>query len=179
MLRLQFVSVSRRPQRPSGGHRRMAMAAVVAVLTLSGCGTLALGTRQDYVITSAPAGATALLSNGKRCTTPCQLRLKRKQALHVRLYKDCHEPVELEIGTQLSPRGKSFTAFNMVMIGGFIMAGIDKISGALMELTPHERSEAILIPQAGGRCEPLQLRRPQAPQELREPRHCCGPRHRI
>ena len=169
------------PRRALSGHRaRTAAVAVAAALTLSGCGTVALGARQPYGIDSEPPGATALLSDGSRCTTPCELRLRRKVSLRVMLYKDCHEPAELEIGTRLSNPGKRFTAFNMVMIGGFFMAAVDKLSGALMELTPPVRSGATLTPQAEGRCEPLRLRHPPPPDpEPREARHCCGPRHRI
>ena len=167
------------PRRLSGGRCGRAMAAVTSVLMLSSCGTLALGTYHDYVITSEPAAATALFSNSKRCITPCQLRLARKKPLNVRLYKDCYEVAELELRPQLSAHGKKFAAFNMVMIGGFVMAGIDKLSGALMELTPQGYSEVRLRPQADGRCEPLQLHRPLVPREPREARHCCGPRHRI
>ncbi len=156
------------------------MVAVLALSGLSGCATLRFGAKQSYTISSEPTGATALLSNGQRCSTPCELRLRRKVPLRVRLYKDCHEPAELEISSNISASGKRITAFNMVMLGGFFMAAVDKFSGALMELTPPDGHTATLEPQAKGACRPLELRHPPPPE--REPRkalHCCGPRHRI
>ena len=56
----------------------------LAALT-AGCGTLVRGTEQTVAITSEPPGAEVVLSDGQRCTTPCQLTAARDTLLDARI----------------------------------------------------------------------------------------------
>ncbi len=64
--------------RPSGP---VLLAAVLGLI--AGCQSLAGGTRQDVAIETEPAGASVLLSDGQRCTTPCRLTLPRYEVVEL------------------------------------------------------------------------------------------------
>ena len=49
---------------------------------------------ETYSIQSVPKGATATLSNGTTCQTPCELQLSPSQSLSVRVEKKGHKPFE-------------------------------------------------------------------------------------
>ena len=53
------------------------IAVVLAMLVTAGCATITRGSTEIYVIETTPPGATATLSNGLTCTTPCSLEVRR------------------------------------------------------------------------------------------------------
>lgn len=64
-----------------------AAAAIVAAILLSGCATLAPST-ETFRIDSDPPGATATLSTGQICSTPCTLTLPRADGFFVTVEKE-------------------------------------------------------------------------------------------
>ena len=64
----------------------LALLAIVAPLA-SGCESIARGSEQSAVLQTEPAGADILLSDGQRCTSPCQLTVARYRTLTARISK--------------------------------------------------------------------------------------------
>ena len=86
--------------------RRLAPAiGIVLSLAVTGCATITRGSTQALTIDSAPLGATASLSNGERCTTPCTLKLKRKHPVAVEVCKAGYQPVLTQVLSQIAGAG--------------------------------------------------------------------------
>ena len=58
-----------------------------AAFLLSACESLVRGTRQELTIRTEPAGAEVMLSDGQRCTSPCQLTVPRYHEVRARIAK--------------------------------------------------------------------------------------------
>ncbi len=54
---------------------------VGTAVTVAACESIGRGTWQDLTIKTEPAGAFVLLSDGQKCTSPCQLRVARYREL--------------------------------------------------------------------------------------------------
>lgn len=109
---------------------------ILALLLLSGCATVTRGSTEAFVIESDPLGATATLSSGHTCKTPCSLELKRKKEFTVKIEKDGYEAVEANISSQVAGAGAAGMAGN-VLLGGVIGAAVDVGTGATKELKPN------------------------------------------
>ena len=114
---------------------------VIAALlpSLGACATITRGTSQSFVIQSEPPGATARLSNGQICDTPCSLKMKRKDGFTVDITKDGYEPVHATVSSGISGGGAAGMAGN-VILGGLIGAVVDGTSGAMNDLSPNPLS---------------------------------------
>ncbi len=103
---------------------------------LSGCATITRGTTEVLVIETEPAGATAFLSSGHMCKTPCSLELKRKNAVHVKIEKQGYETIDADVRSEIATAGGAAMAGNIIL-GGLIGAGVDAATGAMDKLTPN------------------------------------------
>ena len=61
--------------------------ALAAAFSLSGCATILTGTTEMISVNSDPPGATVTFSHGGQCTTPCNLEVKKKEAIHLTIRK--------------------------------------------------------------------------------------------
>lgn len=96
-----------------------------ATILLSGCATMIRGTSEQLQITSTPNGAHATLSNGQRCTTPCNMKLKRNQSVVITYSKPGCKSTQLSVYPTLAGAG--------VILGGIVDYG----DGAVYNLTPN------------------------------------------
>lgn len=103
---------------------------------LGGCATITRGTSQAFVIESEPPGATAKLSSGVQCITPCALNLKRKNGFTVEIVKNGYEPVNATVTSGVSGGGAAGMAGN-VILGGLIGAVVDGTNGSMNDLMPN------------------------------------------
>jgi len=109
---------------------------LTAVSSLCGCATLTRGTTENLSIQTEPAGATATLSSGHMCKTPCVIELKRKNNVHVKLEKSGYETVDTDVNSEIAGAGAAGMAGN-VLLGGIIGAGVDAATGATKRLNPN------------------------------------------
>lgn len=109
---------------------------LVLLPALGACATITRGTHQAYVIESEPPGATAKLSTGIQCVTPCALNLKRKDGFTVDMTKDGYEPVHATVTSGVSGGGAAGMAGNVVL-GGLIGAVVDGTNGSMNDLKPN------------------------------------------
>ncbi|RMD80984.1 MAG: hypothetical protein D6815_12885 [Candidatus Dadabacteria bacterium] len=83
------------------------------------------GTTQQISINTDPAGATATLSDGRSCTTPCTLEASRKKSLQIFFEKPgCNSTSSAMVPT-LSGAG--------AVLGGLVDYG----TGAVYDLQPN------------------------------------------
>jgi hypothetical protein len=109
---------------------------VIATLLLPACATVTRGTKQNFVIESTPAKAEVALSTGQKCTTPCKLKLKRKDGFTATFTKAGYQPVNAEVKSKLATGGAAAGAGNVLM-GGVIGAVVDGSNGSLNDLKPN------------------------------------------
>lgn len=75
-----------------------AAASVLAVLILIVGSIAAHGdNKETFVIRTSPEGARAALSNGLSCTTPCELRINRRDDFLVTLEKEGYEMRQVRV----------------------------------------------------------------------------------
>lgn len=115
--------------------KRLVTVALSAAM-LPACATITRGTDQSFVIESDPPGATAELSTGVSCKTPCALRLKRRTAFTVDITRPGYEPVRATVTSGVSGGGGAAMAGN-VILGGIIGAVVDGTNGSMNELRPN------------------------------------------
>jgi len=80
--------------------RIASIAAVLLALEASGCSTLANGSTDEIYVVSDPPGATATLSSGEICLTPCKFDVNRKDDTSVSIEKTGYEGQNIQIKTQ-------------------------------------------------------------------------------
>jgi len=97
-----------------------------------GCATIVHGTTQNIPCTTTPAGATVRTTDGFKCTTPCNVTLKRKQDHTLTFEKEGCEPTTVAVRSVLS----GAVAGN-ILAGGLIGWGVDAASGGQYRLVPE------------------------------------------
>ena len=112
------------------------IATVLVLVLLSGCATITRGTSESFVIETEPPGASATLTNGMSCTTPCSLKVKRRGDFVVTLEREGYEPVTATVTSSVDGGGAAGMAGN-VILGGLIGAGVDAGSGAMHSHKPN------------------------------------------
>lgn len=110
--------------------------ATASLLLSSGCATITRTPSQAWTVETRPISATASLSNGERCETPCSLKLRRKYPFTLELCKPGYARVETTVQSGVSGAGGTAMAGN-VLIGGLIGVGIDAGTGAMKDLKPN------------------------------------------
>jgi hypothetical protein len=111
-------------------------AVIAAALTLSACATVTRGTQQKFAIKSEPSGAEVKLSTGLTCTTPCNLKLRRKDEFVAKISKPGFEPVEVQVESKMHGGGGTALAGN-ILAGGIIGGVLDGTNGSLRDLRPN------------------------------------------
>lgn len=109
---------------------------LLTVLLTSGCASITRGTKDAFAIESSPPGASATLSNGLSCTTPCAMELPRKHAFTVTFAMEGYKPVTANVIPRQAGAGSAGMAGN-VLFGGLIGAAVDAGSGAMKDLYPN------------------------------------------
>lgn len=106
-------------------------------LAVSGCATVLRGTKQDFSIKSTPAGATATLSTGQSCVTPCELHLRRKDAFEVTFTLPGYQSQTAQVQSGWSDGGTKTFIIGNVIAGGLIGMGVDAANGSTRDLFPN------------------------------------------
>jgi hypothetical protein len=117
----------------------------MALFAFAGCGIITHGTSQSIVCTTMPAGAVIKSADGTTCTTPCTFTLKRKKDDLLTIGREGYETATLSVRSVLS----ASSAVNVLLPGGFVLWGIDIVSGAGYRLVP-DRIDVKLKPVEGG-----------------------------
>ena len=115
-------------------------------LTLSACATVTKGTSEDVQFTSNPAGLKVETSNGMHCTTPCILRIERKQKF-VATFRHGAATRAISVSTQVRETGGAALAGN-ILAGGVIGVGIDAATGSSLDHIPNPVHADFSKPQA-------------------------------
>jgi hypothetical protein len=108
--------------------------------SLAACATVTRGTRQNYAIDSSPPGAAVQLTTGLSCTTPCKLKLKRKDSFTARFTKEGYEPTEVEVKSKVAGGGIGAATAGNFLAGGIIGAAVDATNGSMRTLYPENLS---------------------------------------
>jgi PEGA domain len=111
-------------------------AAIAVALSLSACATVTRGTKQKFTVTSEPPGADVRLTTGETCTTPCTLKLKRKNEFVVTVSKPGYQSVDMPVRGRMRGGGVAGAAGN-VLIGGIVGGIVDGSNGSLLDLRPN------------------------------------------
>ncbi len=128
------------------------LSALTLLITLSACATLTGGREQEISITTTPAGANCLLSNGEESwtldTTPSTISLPRAfQPIYVTCTLAGYAPVSATL--EPFTRGR---AYGNILLGG-VPAVVDMSTGAGYEYEPEsvdlqfQGSSAAALPQ--------------------------------
>lgn len=123
---------------------------------LVGCATVTRGVDSQIQIRSEPAGAEVRTSLSQTCTTPCTLKVSRKDEFSVLIAKDGYKPVEVEVKNRIAGEGAAGFAGN-VLVGGVVGMGVDAATGATLEHYPNP-IEVTLVPLP--KPEPAPARKP-------------------
>jgi hypothetical protein len=110
---------------------------LLAISALPACATITRGSNEVVIVETDPSGAQVKLSNGMACdATPCSFKVPRRGDLVVSISKDGYESSQHNLTTQVGGGGGAAMAGN-VLVGGFIGAGVDAASGAMLEHKPN------------------------------------------
>jgi hypothetical protein len=113
------------------------LACAAALACTAGCATVIRGTQQDFAIQSTPPGATASLSTGQSCVTPCSLRLPRKEDFDVSFSMDGYDSGTAHVTSGWSRAGTQTFVIGNIILGGLVGMGVDASSGATRDLWPN------------------------------------------
>ena len=118
-------------------NRNLSLCGLVAVsLMLPACATITRGSSQKYNIETTPSEAEVKLSTGQTCTSPCNLKLKRKHGFTVTAKKSGYEEATAVVDSRVRGGGVAGAAGNIIA-GGLIGVAVDASSGAMNDLTPN------------------------------------------
>lgn len=106
--------------------------ALLAGASLSGCATVMNGTNIDYVTQTDPSGADIVFLNGFKCTSPCELELRRGSDTRVDITKPGYDPIYVLIQSRLAG-----STFGNILAGGIIGGVVDGGNGASNTLAPR------------------------------------------
>ena len=136
-----------------------------AATLLAGCATVTRGVDSQIQVRSEPAGAEVRTSLSQTCTTPCTLKVSRKDEFSVLISKDGFKPVEVEVKNRIAGEGAAGFAGN-VLIGGVVGMGVDAATGATLEHYPNPIDVTL---------EPLPRSRPAPASKPQRPRGAPAP----
>jgi hypothetical protein len=112
--------------------RSLLTLAMIAGVSLSGCATVMNGTNIDYLTETDPTGADIVFLSGLKCTSPCELELKRGKDTRVDISKPGYEPVYILVQSRLAG-----STFGNILAGGIIGGVVDGGNGASNTLYPR------------------------------------------
>lgn len=153
---------------------RLGLVPGLALLLLgSGCATITRGTHEALVIESTPNGAEVRLSNGLAGSTPGSFKVRRKGDIDVTIAKPGYETVTVHVTTQVAKAGALGMAGN-VLVGGLIGAGVDAMSGGMLEHRPNP-VQVTLVPLVRRETEERTAPAPKAAADAGEPPRASEP----
>ncbi len=109
---------------------------MVSVMVLGACATVTRGTTSEVQIQSEPSGAAVVTSLNHQCTTPCTIKVNRKEEFSITFRLEGYEDQTVEVKTQLAMTGAAGLAGN-ALIGGVIGGGVDIVTGSGLEHIPN------------------------------------------
>lgn len=118
---------------------RKLFVALLCLLVFPGCATMIRGTHEQLALSSTPPGASATLSNGQSCTTPCSIKLARDWSGTVTFAKAGCQARQISVYPSLAGSG--------VILGGVIDYG----DGAVYNLQPNPASALLQCPKTVSR----------------------------
>ncbi|HKD67957.1 MAG TPA: PEGA domain-containing protein [Candidatus Binataceae bacterium] len=120
---------------------------ILMIVMLAGCATTLRGTSEQLQIYSTPGGATASLSDGQSCTTPCDIKISRGKAYNVTFNKDgCESATQL-----ISPKIAGSGVAESLVVGGII----DFADGAVYDSEPNPVSATLNCKLAAADVKPV------------------------
>lgn len=126
---------------------RFIVPALAAILmTTTGCATVTRGSTEEVTFTSKPSGAVVTTGLGSGCTTPCAIRISRKEAFWV-TFRRGRDVRKLHVTVKSSSDGTAATAGNFIA-GGLIGVAVDADSGATLDHVPNPVHVDFSVPQA-------------------------------
>jgi len=111
---------------------------IAFVTTLYGCATIVHGTQTKVLLSSEPAGATAIVGN-RKVITPATVTLKNSESYQAIFKKDGYEDAYYNIDREMSG-----WVWGNVLLGGIIGLIIDNTSGGAYKLVPTEVNVMLL-----------------------------------
>jgi hypothetical protein len=115
--------------------RLFLMMTAVAV-SVGGCASVTRGWDEQIHFASNPGEALVRTSTGMSCTTPCSLKVGRKDEFNASFSKPGYITEDVFVKSQLAGGGVAGVAGNIVL-GGVIGAGVDVASGAALDHCPN------------------------------------------
>lgn len=117
----------------------------LGAFALSGCATVMNGPNQDLEVKSEPDGATAKLTNGYTCTTPCKVEVPRRNDMRVDIKKDGYKPTYVLVQSKLGG-----ATFGNLIAGGIVGGLVDSSNGSSKKLSPNPVSVKLVAEGASG-----------------------------
>jgi hypothetical protein len=122
---------------------------LAALCSTAACATVTRGSNDTFTVQTSPNGAAVRTSNGFACDqTPCSFKMSRKSEFGVDITKPGYKSWHGQVTNKVSGAGGVGMAGN-VLVGGIIGAGVDVVTGAMLDLTPNPLV-VILEALAGG-----------------------------
>lgn len=126
--------------------RLSSMLLLSGAVLAAGCATVTRGTN-DVLEIQSNVPATAKLSTGQVCETPCAVKLPRKSEVAVAVSAPGYKTAQATVTNKVAGGGAAGMAGN-VLVGGIIGAGVDVATGAMLELVPNPLV-VTLVPTGG------------------------------
>lgn len=124
---------------------RNALLVAAGAFALSGCATVMNGPNQDLEVKTDPDGATAKLTNGYTCTTPCKVEVPRRNDMRIDIKKDGYKPTYVLVQSKLGG-----ATFGNILAGGIVGGLVDSSNGSSKKLSPNPVSVKLVAEGAQG-----------------------------
>jgi hypothetical protein len=106
---------------------------ILAAATMTGCATIATGTKDNVSFVSNPEGATVSVSGKVIGKTPVSADLPRKRDQMIVFEKDGYKPLTMKLETQMNS-----WFWGNIVIGGLFGSTTDSASGAVYRYSPSQ-----------------------------------------
>ena len=134
--------------------RRALPLVLVLAFSLSGCGAIIHGTRQDISVQSDPAGASVTTTEASTVTTPATLNLERKRSYVLTFSAPGYEPATFNLDNHL---GGGVVAAD-ILLTGLLGVVVDGLTGAWYSLKPESASVTLTRSGDGAGPETIHVR---------------------
>ena len=142
-------------------------------LAAGGCASIARGTSEQVAFDTSPSGAEvrvvipsiagtqdqqglAIAPAAMGCVTPCVLQVRRVDKMAVTITKPGFENESFALNPEASGAGVGTAVFGNALIGGFVGAAVDGVSGAMLDHCPNPVRITLRPLSAAGRGRPAQ-----------------------
>ncbi len=117
----------------------------IAAMSLSACATFTHGSTEDLFVVSDPAGATATLSTGLTCTTPCKFSINRTDDYTVTFVKSGYAVTTVPVKSESTDPDKSDPR---IITYDYLGRALDSQNGAYSVHIPNPVSVTLKNPPA-------------------------------